>query len=260
MCASDPVSGRGVTRDGPPPAGRRQDGAVHPEVEDRFKALVAGTEDQPGRLEEAALLVAAAGQGHDTAWVDGQLGRLDAIGAACPQGLDGLMSHLFGDGDGSLGLRGDVEGYAEPANSFLDQVLDRRLGIPITLSVLAMAVGRRTGVPLAGIGMPGHFLVRHEGQPRVLLDCFDGGRRLTSGDCEAILQRIYGPGTGFDLAWLGPVPPRDIVVRILTNLRQRALATADVGRLGWGAPLRSAVPGVGDEDLRLLARLRATLS
>lgn len=170
------------------------------------------------------------------------------------------MSHLFSGSGSSLGLRGDVEGYAEPANSFLDQVLDRRRGIPITLSVLAMTIGRRTGVALVGVGMPGHFLVRHDGQPRVLLDCFDGGRRLTSGDCEAIVQRIHGHQASFDLAWLDPTPAHDIVVRILTNLRQRALATADVGLLGWVAPLRSAVPGVGDGDLDLLARLRATLS
>lgn len=231
------------------------------DVEARFNDVVAGAPEELGpRLEEAALLVAAAGQGHDLAWVTGQLARLDRIAADCPAGLDELMAHLFStDGDG-LGLEGDIQDYAEPVNSFLDQVLDRRRGIPITLSVLAIAIGRRTGVPLVGVGMPGHFLVRHEGQPRVLLDCFDGGRRLTSGDCEAIVQRIYGPGSGFDLAWLDPTPPRDIVVRILTNLRQRALATADVGLLGWVAPLRAAVPGVGDEDLRLLAQLRASLS
>jgi regulator of sirC expression with transglutaminase-like and TPR domain len=234
---------------------------VHPAVEARFAELVAGRDDELAlAIDEAALLVASAGQGHDLAWVGSQVARLDGIAAACPPGLDGLLSRLFGTDDGGLGLRGDLDGYAEPANSYLDQVLDRRRGIPITLSVLAMAIGRRLDVPLVGVGMPGHFLVRHEGQPRVLLDCFDGGRRLTSGDCEAIVQRIHGTGARFDLAWLDPTPPRDIVVRILTNLRQRAVATADVGLLGWVAPLRAAIPGVGDEDLRLLALLRAKLS
>lgn len=234
---------------------------MHPEVEARFADLVDGPEDElAARLDEAALLVAAAGQGHDRSWVGGQLARLDGIATSCPPGLDGLSAHLFGDGDTGLGLRGDVETYAEPENSYLDQVLDRQLGIPITLSVVAITIGRRTGVPLVGVGMPSHFLVRHEGQPRVLLDCFDGGRRLTSGDCEAILQRIHGPLPGFDLAWLEPTSARDVVVRILTNLRQRALAEADVGLLSWVAPLRAAVPGVGDDDLRLLGQLRAKLS
>jgi len=232
---------------------------VDPWIEARFVDLVAQPRsDLAGRLDEAALLVAAAGQDRDGAWVGEQTARLDGIAAACPEGLEGLVSHLFGPT--GLSLAGDIEGYADPANSFLDQVLDRRLGIPITLSVLAMAVGRRTGVPLVGVGMPGHFLVRHDGQPRVLIDCFDGGRRLTSGDCEVIVKRIHGPRSGFDLAWLDPTPPIDIIVRILTNLRQRALATADVGLLGWVAPLRSAIPGVGDGDLRLLAHLRARLS
>ena len=234
---------------------------MHPAVEARFAGLVAGPDGQlDARLDEAALLVAAAGQGHDPDWVHAQLERLDEIAAACPPRLDGLLSHLVGAEEGALGLRGDVEGYPDPANSYLDQVLDRGRGIPITLSVLTMAVGRRVGVPLTGIGMPGHFLVRHEGQPRVLLDCFEGGRRLTSGDCEMIVQRIHGATAGFDLAWLEPTAARDIVVRILTNLRQRALATADVGLLGWVAPLRAAIPGVGDDDLHLLARLRAKLS
>jgi len=234
---------------------------VHAPVEARFRSLVTGPEAElESRLDEAAFLVAAAGQGHDVVWVADQLIRLDDVAAACGPGLDGLLAHLFGQDGDAMGLGGDLESYADPRNSYLDQVLDRRLGIPITLSVLAMAVGRRTGVPLAGVGMPGHFLVRHEGEPRVLLDCFAGGRRLTSGDCEAIVQGITGPLPGFDLAWLDPVPARDIVVRILTNLRQRALATADVALLGWVAPLRAAVPGVGDGDLHLLTQLRAKLS
>ena len=233
---------------------------MHPDVQARFEALMADPgADLVELLDEAALLVAAAGQGHDTQWVAGQLARLDEIAASCPPGLDGLVSHLF-DPAAGLGLQGDDEDYADPVNSYLDRVLDRRRGIPITLSVLAITVGRRRGVPLAGVGMPGHFLVRHEGLPRVLLDCFDGGRRLTSGDCEAIVQRIYGPVSGFDLAWLEPTPPGEIVLRLLTNLRQRALATADVTLLGWVAPLRASVPGVGGEDLVLLARLRAQLS
>ncbi len=234
---------------------------MHPEVEARFGAIVALPDGElAARIDEAALLVAAVGQGHDMDWVGGQLTRLDGIAAGCPTGLEGLSAHLFGDSGEALGLRGDTETYAEVENSYLDRVLDRRLGIPITLSILAIAIGRRRGVPLVGVGMPGHFLVRHEGQPRVLLDCFDGGRRLTSGDCEAILQRIHGGSPGFDLAWLDPTSARDIVVRILTNLRQRSLATADVGLLSWVAPLRAAVPGVGDGDLRLLSELRAKLS
>lgn len=235
---------------------------MHHEVRARFVELVAEPDDElAGHLDEVALLLAAAGQGHDPRWVAGQLARLDEIAERCPPGLDGLIDHLFGSGEGDLGLFGDVETYEDPQNSYLDRVLDRRLGIPITLSVLAIVVGQRTGVPLNGVGMPGHFLVRHEGHPRVLLDCFQGGKRLTSGDCQEILERIAGgPLPGFDLVWLEPTPARAIVIRMLTNLRQRALATGDVSLLGWVAPLRASVPGAGDDDLRLLTQLRAKLS
>jgi len=75
-----------------------------------------------------------------------------------------------------------------------------------------------------------------------------------------MVERISGPQPRFDLAWLEPTSAHDIVVRMLTNLRQRAVATADVALLGWVAHLRAAVPGVGDADLRLLNELRAKLS
>ena len=235
---------------------------MHPDVEARFVALANVPDDELGaHLDEAALLLAAAGQSHDRDWVAGQLARLDEIAATCSPDLDGLVDRLFGTDGDALGLLGDVESYADPQNSYLDRVLDRRLGIPITLSVIAIVIGQRVGVPLSGVGMPAHFLVRHESHPRVLLDCFQGGKRLGSGDCQEILERISGaPLPDFDLAWLEPIAPRDIVVRMLTNLRQRALATADVSLLGWVARLRSAVPGVGDDDLRLLTQLRAKLS
>lgn len=231
------------------------------EVAARFAAVTSSSEAVlAAKLDEAALLMAAAGQGHDLDWVVGQLARLDGVAATCPVGLDGLCDHLFGSDVTALNLRGDDGTYSNPENSFLDRVLDRRLGIPITLGVLAMSIGRRVGVPLVGVGMPGHFLIRHEGLPRVLLDCFAGGRRLTSGDCALILERIYGPLPSFDLAWLNPTPAQQVIQRMLTNLRQQALATADVKLLGWVAPLRASLPGVGNEDLQLLAHLRAKLS
>ena len=74
-------------------------------------------------------------------------------------------------------FRGNAEAYYDPRNSFLNDVLDRRVGIPITLSLIYLEVGWRLGLPLSGVGFPGHFLVRYEGEVvRVLLDRFDGGR------------------------------------------------------------------------------------
>lgn len=169
-------------------------------------------------LDEAALALAAHARGEATdAAVDVGLEVLDAFAVGVAPTLPALEERLFRD----LGVAGDVESYDAPENSFLDSVLARRRGLPITLGVLAIALGRRAGVVMSPVAMPGHFLVRHEGQPRVLLDCF-GGRRLTSGDCEAMVQALYGGDTRFDLAWLQPVGPRHVLARMLANLAASA--------------------------------------
>jgi regulator of sirC expression with transglutaminase-like and TPR domain len=191
----------------------------------RFTALLATADDVlVDRLEEAALAMAAHVRGDAVdAAVDAGLATLDAFAVGVEPSLAGLEERLFAD----LGLLGDTESYDAPENSYVDAVLERRRGLPITLAVIAIAVGRRAGVELAPVGMPGHFLVRHEGQPRVLLDCFDGGRRLTSGDCEAIVHGLYGPDTGFELAWLRPVGPRSVLARMLSNLAGSASRRED---------------------------------
>ena len=124
------------------------------DVTDRFAELVRGPESEC-RLDLGAMLIAA--HARRDLDVDEQLTRLDKLAASCGEPtLDGLTRHLFQEEE----LQGDIEEYSHPRNSLLDSVLDRRRGIPITLSVVVLEVGRRLGVPLEGIGMPGHFLVR----------------------------------------------------------------------------------------------------
>ena len=106
-----------------------------------------------------------------------------------------------------------------PRNSFLNEVLERGLGIPITLALVYMEVGRRAGVPLQGVGFPGHFLLRHSAQPRLLLDPFDHGRLLTEEDCRQMLERLSNGSLPFDSRLLRPSSPRQILVRMLNNLR-----------------------------------------
>lgn len=125
-----------------------------------------------------------------------------------------LRGFLYGD----KGLEGNREDYYDPANSFLDQVLERRLGIPLTLAVVLLEVGRRAGVPLVGIGFPGHFLVRHGHHPQIFLDPFDGGQFLTREDCSEILQRLTRGKIPFSPQLLTPVGPRQILLRMLNNL------------------------------------------
>ncbi|HEY8468607.1 MAG TPA: transglutaminase-like domain-containing protein [Longimicrobiales bacterium] len=118
------------------------------------------------------------------------------------------------------GFRGNVEAYYDVRNSFLNDVLDRRLGIPITLSVVYLEVGWRLGLPLVGVGFPGHFLVRYEGEAvRLLVDPFEGGRLRFEDQAQELLDRVYGGMVPLQPEYLQPVSKRDILVRILTNLK-----------------------------------------
>lgn len=118
------------------------------------------------------------------------------------------------------GLRGNEEDYYDPRNSFLNEVLDRRLGIPIALSVIYMEVARRLGFPILGIGIPGHFLVKHPaGERDILIDPFHGGRILTLNDCQELLDRIHHGEMTVDAALLEPMGNRAILTRMLYNLK-----------------------------------------
>jgi regulator of sirC expression with transglutaminase-like and TPR domain len=117
-----------------------------------------------------------------------------------------------------LEYRGNAKHYHDPLNSYLNEVIDRRLGIPITLVTLYIEVGRRAGLPLCGVGFPGHFLARHTGAGTII-DCFGGGRILSRADCTALLREIYGSKAKFDARYLVPARPRETIVRMLSNLK-----------------------------------------
>jgi len=103
--------------------------------------------------------------------------------------LAGLCRYLFHD----MGFRGNVQTYYDPRNSYLNEVLERRTGIPITLSAVAMAVGSRAGLEIVGIGLPGHFIVKAVSKTQELLfDPFHGGRRLTVQECEHVVEQATG--------------------------------------------------------------------
>jgi regulator of sirC expression with transglutaminase-like and TPR domain len=217
---------------------------------DRFAALVAGPEDEIP-LDEAALLIAA--HARPDLDVAAELGRLDELAAGCKEPtLDGLTHHLFTE----LGFRGNTEEYSDPDNSYLDRVVQRRVGIPITLSVLTMEVGRRLGVPLDGVGMPAHFLVRHRPDPETFLDPFGGGRRLDAAGCRALFAALGG--TEWDDGYLAPVGPRAILTRMLLNL-QGLFLPSDLRSAAWVLELRLTVPGLAVADRLGLARALGSL-
>jgi regulator of sirC expression with transglutaminase-like and TPR domain len=123
-------------------------------------------------------------------------------------------------------FRGNAEAYYDPRNSFLNDVLDRRVGIPITLSLVYLEVGWRLGLPLTGVGFPGHFLVRYEGEVvRVLLDPFDGGRIRFEDQAQELLDRVYGGLVRLQPEFLESTGKKGVLVRLLKNLKAIYLNT-----------------------------------
>jgi regulator of sirC expression with transglutaminase-like and TPR domain len=203
----------------------------------RFAQLVSGRDDALP-LDEACLLVSAHAQpGLDVA---ATLAELDEMAT----GIDtfaGWHARLFTE----LGFNGDTETYHAAENSLLDRVVERRQGMPITLAVVGMEVARRAGVAMAGVGMPGHFLLRHGGQPACFVDAFAGGELLDEKACESLFRKIADPGTPFRAAYLEPVTRRQIVARILANLRYTYTVAGDGANLSWLLRLQLLMPDPG---------------
>jgi regulator of sirC expression with transglutaminase-like and TPR domain len=130
-----------------------------------------------------------------------------------------------------LGFRGNHDDYYDPRNSFLNEVIDRRTGIPITLALLYIELGQRMGLELTGLSFPGHFLVRYQdGEQLTYIDPFHRGARLDRDALQARLRRVVGPGAQLDEQHLAPASRRDILLRMLTNLAAIYRRAGDVYR------------------------------
>jgi regulator of sirC expression with transglutaminase-like and TPR domain len=220
------------------------------DITDRFAELARGPEARC-RLDEGAILIAA--HAHRDLDVDEQLARLDDLAAGCPGGsVDAVARHVFD----VLDFRGDTDDYANPDNSLIDVVLDRRRGIPITLSVVVIEVGRRVGVPLEGVGMPGHFLVQAGDEPGRFVDPFHQSL-LDRAGCEGLFAKVHGPTARFEDRFLAPVGPRAILARMLTNLQRSFVGRGDRAGALWAQCLRVLVPGATVSERRRLAAMLA---
>jgi regulator of sirC expression with transglutaminase-like and TPR domain len=144
-----------------------------------------------------------------------------------------LNAYLFDE----VGVRGNLDDYYDPRNSYLNDVLRRRLGIPITLSLMFMEVGKRLGVPMVGVGMPGHFLLKHSEEEHLFIDPFYRGVLLSEEECAQRLRQVTQVSVPWDARFLQPVSNRDIIGRMLRNLKgiylhhenhSRALAMIDL--------------------------------
>ena len=198
---------------------------------DPFAELMARDEAEID-LARACLLVAAdAYPGLD---VDGYLGEIERLavrlrgrlppGGGAEERVLALNQFLFDD----LGYSGNAGDYYDPRNSYLNEVLDRRTGIPITLSVLYLEIGRRVGLDLEGVSFPGHFLVRLRLRGAMLvLDPFSGGEALSETQLRERLQRVIPEGAAGGVPvealpldpFLEPAGKRQILARLLRNLK-----------------------------------------
>jgi regulator of sirC expression with transglutaminase-like and TPR domain len=215
-------------------------------------------------LARAALLVAQ--EEYPQLSVDLYLARLDQVAEEVKDRLanetapllvlDEVIQTLYG----RRKLRGNRDAYYDPRNSFLNDVLDRGVGIPLTLGIILLEVGWRLALPLEGVNFPGHFLVRYAGsEVRLLVDPFDEGKIRFEDEAQQLLDQGYGGMVPMRSTFLRAAAKRDMLTRLLTNLKsiyvkigddRRALAVVErLLMIRPTAPVESRSRGM------LLARL-----
>jgi regulator of sirC expression with transglutaminase-like and TPR domain len=187
-----------------------------------FAELTGGADD---RVDLARAALAIARWEYPGLDVDAYLERLDALArgvdgerrSADPVGrLHRLREYLFVE----QGFAGNREDYYDPRNSFLNDVLDRRQGIPITLSLVLVEVGKRLGLAVEGIGLPGHFIAGARfGDSQILLDPFNAGALVTPETCEALVGRVLGRKVALKPENFAAVNRRQFLARMLANLK-----------------------------------------
>lgn len=192
------------------------------DAREKFAAIAAANDDRIN-LAEAALLIAK--PEYPTLDVGSYLRRLDHLAEEIRPEINRRMpaaeqvarlnQFLFVE----CGFAGNHGNYYDPRNSFLNEVLDRRLGIPISLCLIYCEIAGRLGMPVRGIGFPGHFLCKYIGPSEIIIDPFFT-TVLNMQECEARLHETYGPGAKLEPKWLEPATRRDILVRVLSNLKQ----------------------------------------
>ncbi len=206
---------------------------MNSEISDRFRALARRAEGPTGLAEGALVLAAEARTGVD---IEAGLrrvgelverGRSHVAGAGSPARTVAALNRWLFEIEG---YRGNQEQYDDLRNSFLDQVLLRRRGLPITLSILYVEIARQLGLEAYGVGFPGHFLAKvvglGEATPELIVDPFFG-RVLSLEDCMERLRAAAGEHVPFDPHWVRPATAREIWVRMLNNLKLLYLRQGD---------------------------------
>jgi len=195
-------------------------------------ARFASLDDREMDLETGVFLVARYGYPDlDTTWYSQELDRIaGAISRELHDGMymediiDCINERLFS----IEGFQADHQRYYDPENSYINRVIDRRVGIPITLSVIYLLIAKRLNLPISGVAFPGHFLVRYDGPYETLwIDPFNDGAILSREDCEELLRAMGYPVVD---EYLAPCTTRQIVARMFNNLAQALLRQGQEAR------------------------------
>lgn len=223
---------------------------MRPRPADPFFSLVEKARTPSGEIDLARGALLIARQAYPNLDIEHYLRQLDALSAAfrtryaaaasLPAALANLSQYVFGD----LGFRGNRAHYDDPRNSYLNEVLDRRLGIPITLAVVYIELGKRLSFPLAGVNFPHHFLVRStQGDEPLFVDPFAGGAFVDGKSLGERLPVIEGRRLELAAEFIEPTSARHILVRMLRNLKRlhsqaREFPTA----IGWAEKIAYLQP------------------
>lgn len=191
--------------------------------------------DEEIELGRAALAIAL--EEYSNLEIEAYLTRLDRLAAAV-QDRAGAEPHpyrLIASTNYVLfnqeRFQGNRDSYYDPKNSFLNEVMERKCGVPISLSVLYMEVARRAGLMLHGVGFPGHFLVKYVGnEEEIVIDPFHGGEIRSVDELEEMLDQIYQGKIAFQPEFLSPVPKKQIIKRMLNNLKAIYIHQGDLLR------------------------------
>jgi regulator of sirC expression with transglutaminase-like and TPR domain len=190
----------------------------------RMFSEIADLDEESFPLDRAALAIAL-GEYPDLNTTE-YLRRLDTLAASVEvlAGIDHTAVNYIESINEVLfvqeGLRGNSEDYYDPRNSYINQVLDRKLGIPVSLSLVYIEVARRIGFPVQGVGFPGHFLAKHVSHGKeIIIDPFNMGRILTINDCQELLDKFQDGSDVVHPSMLQPMEKRAIITRMLYNLK-----------------------------------------
>ena len=192
------------------------------EAREKFEIAVE-RQDEEIRLDESVLLIAA--ESNSGIRVQNYLDILDSLAekyhasinreSSLGSSASGLSEFIHG----AEGFSGNVTNYYAPENSYLNHVIDVRQGIPISLALIHICLGKRLDMPVRGINFPGHFLVRYGFEERIIVDPFSG-RTLSEADCATLLNQLAGPRAIIQPDYLETATNRSILIRVLDNLKQ----------------------------------------